>query len=401
MRRPARRYFVPGAWACAVLAACGGGESTAPRDDVVSVEVTPTASLAVGVGDTVRFVASPKDANGRPVPGARVAWRAADGGVATLGADGLATAVAAGTTGVTATVGSVSGSASLEVWVPPSVSAYLPGVSCFGRRGYVEYVPGELPVIISAPHGGSETPAEIPDRTYGTTVTDSNTRETLAAVRQAFLDRTGKAPHVVISHLRRTKLDPNREIVEAAQGSPFAENAWEEFQGFIDLASAQVTETYGSGFYIDLHGHGHAIARAELGYLLSAAQLNGSDAALDAGAAEGQSSIRALSEASPLPFSALLRGPRSLGALLQAEGVASVPSPDDPGPGANEYFTGGYNTERHGSRTPGRAVSGVQIELPFPGIRDNAASRAAFGAAVAAALETYMAEHFGFFRSPP
>ena len=186
--------------------------------------------------------------------------------------------------------------------------------------------------------------------------------------------------------------------MEAAQGNPYAELAWEEFQGFIDIATGEVARRYGSGFYIDLHGHGHPIARAELGYLLSAGQLNGTDDTLDQGNTFQLSSIRALSVASPLPFSKLLRGERSLGAYLVARGVRSVPSPAEPGPGDDPYFTGGYNTARHGSQTAGRTVSGVQIELPFPGIRDTEPNRQAFGRALAGALETYMLDHFGFFR---
>jgi hypothetical protein len=239
---------------------------------------------------------------------------------------------------------------------------------------------------------------EIPDRTWGTTDTDRNTIETLFAVRDALVERTGKAPHLVISHLRRTKLDPNREIEEAAQGSPFAENAWEEFQRYLDVAAGLVIGTYGSGLYLDLHGHGHAIARVELGYLLSAADLDRTDAQLDAGEYAARSSIRALALGTPLAFSKLLRGPASFGARLGAEGIPSVPSPGDPSPGAgaSEYLSGGYNTARHGSRDGGR-VSAIQMELHFTGVRDTEENRRAFARALARAVELYMTEHWGYF----
>ncbi len=383
----------------ALLAGCGcEGEGTGPG--IASVRIEPALALAVGVGDTVRFTAVVLDETGAIVRGAPVGWRTGEAAVAVVDALGVAVSVGPGTTSVTAAVEGASGTAALEVWVPPAVGTYRTGTSYFGRNNYVEYVPGELPLVMSAPHGGALEPAEIPDRAYGETVTDVNTIETTLAIRDALVERTGKAPHIVIVYLRRTKLDPNREIVEAAQGNPFAENAWEEFQGFIDTASAIVTRTYGSGFYVDLHGHGHEIARAELGYMLSAGQLNHTDEEIDALDLPRHSSIRALAETSPLPFSGLLRGDESLGGYLQAQGVRSVPSPSDPWPGADPYFTGGYNTGRHGSMTAGRTVSGVQIELPRPGIRDTDANRRAFAASLAVALEAYMTEHFGFFRMP-
>ena len=381
-----------------VAAGCGGGGSAAPA--VVSVKVTPASTLAVGVGDTIRFTAKVVDGAGLEVTGTTVTWRSANGAVATVDGQGRAVSVATGATTVSATSDGVSGTASLEVWAPPAVTAYQPGTSYFGRQSYVEYIPGELPFILSAPHGGSLVPTEIPDRTSGTLVTDTNARETLLAVRAALVERTGKAPHVVISHLKRLKLDPNREIVEAAAGNPFAANAWNEFHAYLEVASAAVTRTYGSGFYVDIHGHGHAIARAELGYMLSSSQLNRTDAEVNAQGVAAQSSIRVLAASSPLPFAQLLRGSTSLGGLMQKEGIRSVPSPGDPSPGSDEYFSGGYNTERYGSLDAGRMVSGVQIELPFPGIRDTETNRGAFGLALAKAVEAYMAEHYGFFRTP-
>lgn len=396
MKALSRTLWVVALAGAVTVGACGG-DSTSPPAGAANVTVSPSSWLAVGAGETLRFTATVRDAQGGTLGSEPVTWTSSDAGVVSVDASGLATAVGLGEATITATAGTASGSAALEVWIPETVAEYVPGTSYFGRRSYVEYIPGELPLVLSAPHGGSLEPSEIPNRSYGTTVTDSNTRQTVLAVRDALVARTGKAPHVIISHLRRTKLDPNRDVGEGAQGNPYAELAWEEFQGFIDIASAEVTERYGAGFYIDLHGHGHAIARAELGYLLSASQLNGSDEDLDAGSAASQSSIRALADASPLAFSALLRGPLSLGGYLEDEGVAVVPGPTSPGPGSADYFTGGYNTQRHGSLESGRTVSGVQIELPLPGIRDTDANRSAFGAALASALDAFMTRHFGFF----
>ena len=81
---------------------------------------------------------------------------------------------------------------------------YLPGEVYYGKNNYTEYRAGELPLIFSAPHGGSLTPSEIPDRTYGTTVTDSKTIETILAIREAVFNFTGKYPHVIISNLKRS-----------------------------------------------------------------------------------------------------------------------------------------------------------------------------------------------------
>ncbi|HSG09079.1 MAG TPA: Ig-like domain-containing protein [Longimicrobiales bacterium] len=374
-----------------LFCACGGLEVEV--SPVTSIDLTPTAVLLVGAGSTVVIQAA-------VTGGPSVVWASGDPTVATVDATGRVTAVATGATEVTAHSGSASASAEVEVWAPPAVTRHEPGVSYFGRADYVEYVPGDLPLVVSVPHGGALTPTEIPDRPTGTTVTDVNTVETSRAVRDAFLQRTGRAPHLVIAHLKRTKLDPNREIVEAAQGNPYAENAWAEFQAYIDVAEERIVEDYGSGLFLEIHGHGHAIARVELGYLLSAATLDLDDETVDAGGYAALSSIRALAATSPHPFSRLLRGDRSFGALLAEQGVPSVPSPAAPSPGEAEYFSGGYNTDRHGS-LHGGTVSGIQMELHSPGIRDTEENRRAFGVGLARAVEGYMLAHWGFFAEPP
>lgn len=270
---------------------------------------------------------------------------------------------------------------------PPPSCAGAVGVSCFGTSQYVEYIPGDSPVVISVPHGGALAPASIPDRTVGTTVTDTNTIALGEAVAESLRTRSGRRPHLVLLHLRRTKLDANREVVEAAQGHPDAIRAWTEYHAFIEQAVAAVRQGTGTGLYLDLHGHGHAKARLELGYLIGASTLNGSDDQLNASQAAHQSSLRLLALSSPLTSAALLRGPTSLGGLLEPH-VPAVPSPSDPSPGADPYFDGGYSTSRHTAALPG-----LQIESHFAGVRDTATSRAAFGDRLAAALVEFLRLH--------
>lgn len=268
-----------------------------------------------------------------------------------------------------------------------TICAGTPGVSCFGTSNYIEYIPGDLPIVVSVPHGGALTPASIPDRTVGTTATDLNTIPLSQAVSAALTTATGKAPHVVIVHLRRTKLDANREVVEAAQGNAEAARAWNEYHAFVELAMTTVRLRYGTGFYIDLHGHGHAIPRLELGYMLTASTLNQSNAQLDATGAAMTSSLRLIAQTSSLSSSALLRGPTSLGGLLESR-VRAVPSPSDPSPGADDYFNGGYSTDRHTTTLPG-----VQIECHYTGVRDTTTNRAAFADALTSALRTFLTTH--------
>ena len=49
---------------------------------------------------------------------------------------------------------------------------------------------------------------------------------------------------------RRAKLDPNRELDNAAQGNPLAEEAWKLFHGYIDKFSEEVQR----GIMFDMHG---------------------------------------------------------------------------------------------------------------------------------------------------
>jgi len=379
-----------------ILLAIGCGGDAGTTVGIVTVSVEPAEALLVGAGQMAAFSAISRDASGNLVSGV-VTWATTNTSVATVRTDGVAMGVASGTTTVTATIGGAVGTAKLEVFVPQDVAAYESGVSYFGRASYVEYIPGDLPVVLSAPHGGALTPSEIADRTVGTTATDRNTVELILAMRDALIEQTGLAPHVVISHLQRTKLDPNREIVEAAQGNPYAEQAWSEFQDWIQVARVAIEERSQRGMYFDIHGHGHDVDRLELGYLLSAATLNQADVNLDALAVVATTSIRDIGRDSPLPFSQLLRGPTSFGGFLQAGGVRSVPSPSDPSPGSNEYFTGGYNTRAHGSVSDGEKISGIQMEHHYTGLRDTDQNRRAYATQVAAAIRLFMVEQYGFF----
>jgi len=294
------------------------------------------------------------------------------------------------TVAVWLTVQGCGGSTSPTTPSPPPTTSCTPapGVTCFGRQQYIEYAAGDLPIVVSVPHGGSLAPASIPDRT-GTTVTDSNTIDLGRAVVQALTARTGRTAHLVVCHLRRTKLDANRELVEAAQGNAEATQAWTEYHDFVGAATRAVATSYGRGIYIDLHGHGHDKQRLELGYLLSSTTLDLTDAQLDVGNFGSQSSLRLALLTSPGSFSQLLRGPASLGGLLGAA-VPSVPSPATPSPGSDPYFEGGYSTTRHTATIPG-----LQIEANFSGVRDSAANRAAFAAALAAALASFAQTHLG------
>ncbi len=67
--------------------------------------------------------------------------------------------------------------------------------------GYVAYLAGKLPIIISAPHDGELEPSSIPDRncTSCVTVRDSWTKPITEAVYDDIFNLPGCYPHVIIN----------------------------------------------------------------------------------------------------------------------------------------------------------------------------------------------------------
>ncbi|MDC0234970.1 hypothetical protein OAK09_01340 [Candidatus Marinimicrobia bacterium] len=274
---------------------------------------------------------------------------------------------------------------------------YQSGNVYYGRESYIEYHAGNLPIILSAPHGGRSTPDEIPDRTYGTTVTDDNTYELTKTVMDTMIARFGGRPHVILCQLKRTKLDANRDSVEAAQDDKYALRAWQEYHHYIDIAKKKIETDYGSGLFFDMHGHGKNPdgfydLRNWLGYLLSGSELDLSDAVLNTNSFKNESSIRSLVDSSSFSFIEVLRGANSFGAILDSIGFKSVPSVNDPGPNGMRYFSGGYNTVRHGSKNGGM-ISAIQVEAPKPGIRENQTTWSKFSSAFVSTIKIYYTKH--------
>jgi len=286
--------------------------------------------------------------------------------------------------------------------------AQIPGESYIDETGYVEYIHGNSPLIISIPHGGLLLPAEIPDREcngciYGN---DTHTQEMGRAMADAYHQQTGYYPFVIINLLDRLKFDANRDIEEAADGNETIETAWVNYHTYIESAAELIVQDFGRGLFFDVHGHAHDVERVELGYTLTGEELRLSDATLNTNTYIERNSIKTLINDNQDSYShvELLRGEPSLGALLHNKGYPTVPSPSDPAPlDGEEYFNGGYNTWVHGSRLNVQEVDGIQIEANIDGIqievnqdvRFDEEDRIIFAESCATAIKEYLAIHYG------
>ena len=264
-----------------------------------------------------------------------------------------------------------------------AVLANKAGVSQFGEHGYIEYIPGNLPIVLSAPHGGPIgddvtgaplTVTNIIDRDCTNqefagnscrTTNDYNTAVLTQAIVDSFAEKTGCYPHAVINQLARRKLDANREIGEAAMGDESAKTAWHEYHDFIRVAKSKIQQDYGSGLLLDVHGHGHSQRHIQVGYLLDENDLVLSDSELNSANLINKSSIKSLVSNNRQGFShsALIRGRQAFGTMLEDLNMHSIPSQQSPEPYTDiSFFEGGYNLAIHSSRNGG-TIDGIQVEL--------------------------------------
>lgn len=172
-------------------------------------------------------------------------------------------------------------------------------VSFFGlsiQQGPLEYTDGyrssckfhqqgNVNLIISAPHGGSILPADVPDRTAGgcrrktglhanvctwfyndscldgepcasTTVKDTLSDQFAENVANELSEKWSLRPYVVIGKWSRRKIDFNREINEATFNYPEAILAYQSYHSNIEQAVNEVSQKFGKGLLLDIHGQG-------------------------------------------------------------------------------------------------------------------------------------------------
>ncbi|MBI4420748.1 MAG: Ig-like domain-containing protein, partial [Gemmatimonadetes bacterium] len=122
-----------------------------------TVTVTPASPTLTALGATQQLTATAKDASNNTISGVTITWSSSNTGVATVNSSGLVTAVAEGTTTITATApGGASGAATVRVAVPTTVVVTPAGTSVSGvgatqtftaevRDGLNQAIPGITP----------------------------------------------------------------------------------------------------------------------------------------------------------------------------------------------------------------------------------------------------------------
>ena len=267
---------------------------------------------------------------------------------------------------------------------------FIPGVSYFDQNNYVEYIAGNLPIIIVVPHGGTLTPLNLP--VIHNRGVDNGSFETSHLLYDSIVHHTnGCFPHMIISHLHPSVMNPVREIDTAAGTHPDARNAWNEFHNFIDTSKFEITNNWGAGHYFEMHGNGHSAMWTEVGLGVSKTYLNGSDSLIHS--RTNYSTVKNLCTHGGANFLEIIKGPTSLGGLLDSKGWNSVPSPSNPAPGTGGFFYAGWNTWKHGSRYSG-VIDASHVENYYVFMQTS--NRNHYSKDLSNSIIEFMNIHYGF-----
>jgi N-formylglutamate amidohydrolase len=206
---------------------------------------------------------------------------------------------------------------------------------------------GQLPIILSAPHGGVLPVPGVPERKGEclpkgaggfVTVRDVNTDRLALALAEAIETKMGKKPYLVMAKLSRKHIDVNRPATMAYE-SPGARPVYESYHETLARFCKAVQRTYGRGLLLDLHGQ--AAARDTI----FRGTKNGMTVKL---------LVERFGEKAH-------NGPESLFGLVAAQGCKVFPDPREGGK-ERQGFTGGHIVQTYGSHQ-GYGIDAMQFEF--------------------------------------
>lgn len=204
---------------------------------------------------------------------------------------------------------------------------------------------GELPIVISAPHGGNLPVPDAKLKQDGTTARDMRTEEIALELSQLIENRLGLKPHHTIARFSRKYIDANRgpglRLKEAYSG-PEAKKVYDQYHQYLANQVKIVRQKHGNGILIDLHGQS------------SVPHLN------TRGTMRGLTVKRMLEAHGILP----LAGPDSIFGQLQSRGYPVEPRLSDLWltPLDEKIYTTGYIIMAYGSHNP-EGIDAILVEL--------------------------------------
>ncbi len=203
--------------------------------------------------------------------------------------------------------------------------------------------PGDLPIILTAPHGGSEAiPGVSPRQGAGVALfrpqADAFTAQLTEKLADAIEANVGKRPYVVIAQFHRKYLDANRRARDAFE-SPQAETVYAAYHQAITDARDDIVRRWGRGTLIDIHGQ--------------ATEPRG----IFSGTQNGKTTTHLTNQ---FGREALI-GESSLFGLLSKHGLQVIPAINS---SDNEHpnYNGGYTVGTYGSSSGG-TFDAIQLEL--------------------------------------
>jgi N-formylglutamate amidohydrolase len=212
---------------------------------------------------------------------------------------------------------------------------------------------GELPIILTAPHGGREAIPGIEPRRDQAGVeayrkwggfqrgTDTNTDVLAQRIAAEITKLTGKRPYLVMARFSRTYIDANRPpefALDAAGARPYYDLYHRSIRRFID----EVLANHPAGLLIDVHGQ------------------TKDPEVLFRGTLNGRAVERLLRRAGV----EAVTGPNGIYGQLEAKGFKVFPGNDVPPRGRSEDagFNGGYTVASYGSHNR-NGIDAVQFEF--------------------------------------
>jgi N-formylglutamate amidohydrolase len=125
---------------------------------------------------------------------------------------------------------------------------------------------GDLPILLSAPHGGTTEIPGIPRR-KGEGLprggagffagTDTNVDRVAEATSTVLERKTGKKPYVVIARFRRTQVDANRPPAIGYE-DPRAQPYYDAYHDALARYATAIRKRWGRGLLLDIHGQASA-----------------------------------------------------------------------------------------------------------------------------------------------